>query len=162
MGVTRTRALVVTVSDGVSRGTREDRSGDALEEILMAEGYDVERSVVADEPSEIVEAIRRGADHAMIITTGGTGFGPRDVTPEATMEVIEREAPGLSHLMMARGLESTPFAALSRGRAGSFGSTLVINLPGSPRGAVESLRAVLPLLEHTLNLLGGDTEHESG
>ncbi len=162
MGVTAGKVLVITVSDGVSRGTREDGSGDALAEILSLAGYEVGRVVVPDEKQKIIEAIKEGADHSVIITTGGTGFGPRDVTPEATMEVLEREAPGLSHLITARGLTSTPYAALSRGRAGTFGSSLVLNVPGSPKGAVEAVEAVLPLFSHTLDLLRGDTEHKSG
>ena len=103
-----------------------------------------------------------GAAGAACAWTGGTGFGPRDVTPEATASVLEREAPGLVHVMLARGLESTPMAALTRARAGTVGSALVINLPGSPRGAIENLAAVIDVLPHALSLLAGDTEHHSG
>ncbi len=160
MGLTGRPALVLTVSDGVSSGTRQDLSGDAVEAVLIGAGFEIERAVVPDEIPAISTAIRAALAQArLIVTTGGTGLGPRDVTPEATVGLIEREAPGLTHLIMARGLESTPMAALSRGVAGSIGSTLVINLPGSARGAVESLEAVLEVIPHALDLLAGDTEH---
>ncbi len=160
MGIAGRPALVLTVSDGVSAGTRQDLSGDAVEAALREAGFDVERSVVPDEIAAISTAIQAGLARArLIVTTGGTGLGPRDVTPEATRALIERETPGLTHLMMARGLESTPMAALSRAGAGAIGSTLVINLPGSARGAVESLEAVLEVIPHALDLLAGDTEH---
>jgi len=158
-----TRATVITVSDGVSAGVREDLSGDALEGMLTDAGFMVGRLVVPDEQDRIADAIRSAAgSSALVLTTGGTGFGPRDVTPEATASVIEREAGGLVHLMLARGLESTPMAALSRARAGSVGSALVVNLPGSPRGATESLGAIMDLMPHVLDLLAGHTEHHSG
>ncbi|HEX6946988.1 MAG TPA: MogA/MoaB family molybdenum cofactor biosynthesis protein [Acidimicrobiia bacterium] len=158
-----TRATVITVSDGVSAGTRQDLSGDALEEMLADRGFSVKRVVVPDERDRIADAIRAAAgSSALVLTTGGTGFGPRDVTPEATVSVLEREAPGLAHLMLARGLESTPMAALSRARAGTLGPALVLNLPGSPRGATESLAAVVDLLPHVLDLLAGHTDHHSG
>ena len=160
MGVAGRLALVLTVSDGVNAGTREDLSGEAVEATLREAGFEVERSVVPDEIPAITAFLEEGCTRAaLIVTTGGTGFGPRDVTPEATAQVLEREAPGLTHLMMERGLESTPMAALSRARAGAVGSTLVINLPGSARGAVESLEAVIEVIPHALDLLGGDTEH---
>ena len=131
-----------------------------MEELLSEAGYAVSRALVADEADEISTAISEGAaDHDLIVTTGGTGFGPRDVTPEATAGVLEREAPGLVHLMLATGIQSTPMAALSRLRAGSIGSSLVLNVPGSPKGAVESLQAVIDVIPHALDLLGGDTEH---
>ena len=121
----------------------------------------VDRVVVADERPVIVEALRAQVDAGtrLIVTTGGTGFGPRDVTPEATTEVIERPAPGLSELMRAAGLEHTPMAALSRGVAGASGASLILNLPGSPKGVKESLDAVIEVLPHALRLLAGDTQH---
>jgi molybdopterin adenylyltransferase len=120
----------------------------------------VDRIVVPDEEKAIVSAIHAAAAISrLVLTTGGTGLTPRDVTPEATGLVLDREAPGLTHLMMARGLQSTPLAALSRAQAGTVGSTLVVNLPGSKRGALESLEAILEVIPHALDLLAGDTEH---
>ena len=160
MGVVARTAHVITVSDGVSSGTREDESGEALHSLLANAGFEVSRSVVPDEIQAIGAAIQTAAaGTALVVTTGGTGFGPRDVTPEATIQILEREAPGLTHMMLARGLGSTPMAGLSRARAGSIGSTLVINLPGSTKGAVEGLEAVLEVIPHALDLLAGDTEH---
>lgn len=155
-------AHVITVSDGVHHGTREDDSGDALTRMLVANGAEVSRSVVPDERAEIAAAVRVAASSArLVLTTGGTGLGPRDVTPEATADVLERSTPGLVHLMLARGIESTPMAALTRATAGSVGSSLVVNLPGSPRGASENLSALLPVVPHALDLLAGDTEHRA-
>jgi molybdenum cofactor synthesis domain-containing protein len=162
---TATRAAVLTVSDGVTQGTREDASGDAAVELLRDGGFEVtERRVVPDERSEIESALRDlAAGHGLVVTTGGTGFGPRDVTPEATRAVIDREAPGLAELMRATGLAHTPMAALSRGVAGAVGATLILNLPGSPRGVRESLASVLPVVPHAVELLGGAAgEHPTG
>jgi molybdenum cofactor synthesis domain-containing protein len=151
---------VLTVSDGVSAGTREDISGDALAELLVGEGYQVTRDLVPDEADQIAAAIERAAKHsALVVTTGGTGFGPRDITPEATLSVLDREAPGLVQAMVAAGLESTPMAALSRARAGTVGRSLVVNVPGSPQGATESLGAILGAIPHALALLAGESTH---
>ncbi len=154
---------MITVSDGVAAGAREDLSGAALDQALSDAGFEVSRLTVPDERSLISMAISGAAMAShLVVTTGGTGFGPRDVTPEATGDVLEREAPGLVQLMVSRGLESTPMAALSRPKAGSVGTALVLNLPGSPAGATESLAAVMELLPHALALLAGHTRHHGG
>lgn len=153
------RAAVVTVSDGVAQGTRADESGDLAETILRDADFEIgRREVVPDERGEIESLLRGLADErafGLVVTTGGTGFGPRDVTPEATRAVLEREAPGLAELMRRVGLEATPMAALSRAVAGSRGTTLILNLPGSPKGVREGLGAVLPVVGHAIELLGG-------
>ena len=158
-------AAVLTVSDGVTHGTRVDASGDEAAALLAAAGFEVStREVVADERVEIEAALTRLAKgHALVVTTGGTGFGPRDVTPEATKAVLEREAAGLAELMRTAGIAHTPMAALSRATAGTIGEALVVNLPGSPSGVRESLDALLPVLPHAVGLLGGATgEHPTG
>src|SRR4029079_18394543 len=129
------RTAVLTISDGVSQGTREDKSGDVLEGLLAGEGYEVERRVVPDERDAIADAISQlAAGAGLVLTTGGTGLGPRDVTPEATMNVLDRAAPGIAEAIRADAGTRTPHALLSRGVAGVVGTTLVVNLPGSPGG----------------------------
>ena len=157
-------AAVVTVSDGVAEGVREDQSGRAVARALEDQGYEVAaREAVPDDRALIEGALRRLSDSsALVVTTGGTGFGPRDVTPEATRAVLDREAPGLAEAMRAAGRAATPLADLSRGLAGTIGSALVLNLPGSPRGALEGLAAVLQVLPHALELLEGNTAHGPG
>ena len=152
---------MLTVSDGVVAGTREDTSGDVLQELLEGDGYEVVRRAVADERDEIARAIEALADEApLVLTTGGTGFGPRDVTPEATHSVLEREAPGISEAIRADSLAKTPHALLSRGVAGMRGATLVVNLPGSPGGCRDGFAVLRPALEHALRLLSEQTtEH---
>lgn len=160
------RAAVITVSDGVTAGTRADESGQAAEDILRGAGFAVtDRSSVPDERSAIETRLKAlvAQGIGLVVTTGGTGFGPRDVTPEATRAVIDRESPGLAELMRAAGLETTPMAALSRAVAGSLGGTLILNLPGSPAGVRESLEAVLSVVPHALELLAGATgPHPTG
>ena len=151
------RAAVLTVSDGVAHGEREDRSGDLLEELLGADGYEVARRVVPDERDAIADAIADLADEAsLVLTTGGTGLGNRDVTPEATTTVLERFAPGIAEAIRADSIARTPHGLLSRGIAGVRGRTLVANLPGSPGGCRDGYAVLRPALEHALELLAGE------
>lgn len=155
-------AAVLTLSDQGAAGHREDTSGPAIRERLAELGIAIgDQAIQSDDPDAIVARLRewvaQGLD--LIVTTGGTGFGPRDNTPEATRRVIEREAPGLSELMRAEGLSKTPMAALSRGICGIAAGTLIINLPGSERAVRENLDALAPVLPHALQLIAGDTEH---
>jgi molybdenum cofactor synthesis domain-containing protein len=153
-------ALVLTASDRSAAGTREDASGAALAERLAGLGFDVERRVVPDDQAAIAAALRDGAaSHPLVVTTGGTGLTPRDVTPQATLEVIDYEVPGLAEAMRADGRVKTPFAALSRSVVGVRGRSLIVNTPGSPKGALESLEAVIPVLDHALETLAGPHDH---
>jgi molybdopterin adenylyltransferase len=151
-------AKVLTVSDGVVEGTREDRSGTALAERLAAAGFEVvERRVTADGVESVAAALRDLATGfaGLVVTTGGTGFGPRDLTPEGTLAVLEREAPGLAEAMRL----VSPLGRLSRAMAGTVGQALVLNTPGSSKGAVETLDAVIDVVPHALDLLSGGRPH---
>jgi molybdopterin adenylyltransferase len=152
------QAKVVTVSDGVAEGTREDRSGEALSDRLRAAGFDVvERIVSPDGTDTVHDVLRRAAEGfaGLIVTTGGTGFGPRDLTPEGTLAAIDRQAPGLAEAMRL----TSPLGRLSRAVAGTVDRALVLNTPGSTRGCVECLDAVLDVVPHALELLAGGRPH---
>ena len=155
-------AAVITVSDSCYEGTRVDLSGPAVTEVLIAGGFAVvERIIVADEQPAIEQALRRCAERAsLVVTTGGTGIAPRDVTPEATRNVCDRLLDGVPEAMRAEGRRETIYASLSRALCGTLGQSIIVNLPGSPRGAVTSLTTVLPLISHALTLLAGtETPH---
>jgi molybdopterin adenylyltransferase len=154
---------VLTVSDRVSRGEANDGSGDLLEELLRGDGYEVERRVVADEADEIAAAIEElAARAAVVLTTGGTGLAPRDVTPEATRTVLQREAPGIAEALRADSIAKTPHGLLSRGVAGVLGRTLVVNLPGSTGGCRDGYAVLRPALDHALALLADEpTTHRA-
>ena len=151
------KAAVLTVSDGVAAGDRDDRSGDVLAELLAADGYDVLRRVVPDERGAVAAAIvELAAQAALVLTTGGTGLGPRDVTPEATAEVLDRIAPGIAEALRADSIAKTPHGLLSRGAAGVRGRSLVVNLPGSPGGCRDGFAVLRPALSPALALLAGE------
>ncbi len=154
------KVAIITVSDRSSRGEREDASGPAIKEMMEAAGHEiVSEEVIPDEQYEIEERLSRIGDHHLadlVLTTGGTGFGPRDLTPEATRAIIEREAPGLAEAMRAASLAKTPHAMLSRAVAGIYGETLIVNLPGSPKAVRENLEVILPALPHAVGLIRGE------
>ena len=152
---------MLTISDGVAAETRNDESGRALSDRLAAFGYEVNRGVVGDDPAAITAAVRAAVDagHRLVVTSGGTGLGPRDRTPQALRPLLDYEVPGLGEAMRAMGRASTPLADLSRSFGGVIGQSLLICVPGSPTGALESVTAVQPLLAHALATLAGDTAH---
>lgn len=157
------RVGILTISDGVHRGDREDASGELISEWATEAGFEERvREVTADESTEITRILLNWCDREecdLIVTTGGTGFSERDVTPEATRAVLEREAPGISELIRSRGGQETPYAALGRGVAGLRGRTLIVNLPGSPSGVEDGLQALSEVVEHAASILRGHTEH---
>jgi molybdopterin adenylyltransferase len=155
-------ALVLTASDRSAEGTREDASGEALANRLTGLGFAVQRQVVADDRARIAAALTAAADrHPLIVTTGGTGLTPRDVTPQATLDVVDYEVPGLAEAMRAEGRAKTPFASLSRSVVGVRGRALIVNTPGSPKAALESLDSIVPVLDHALETLAGPFDHSA-
>ena len=160
---TQIRAVVITVSDACSRGERKDDSGDLLVELLREAGAEiVERDLVSDDLEPLIELLRRRAERAdvnLIMTTGGTGFGPRDNTPEATRATIERDAPGIAEAMRSESLKHTPMGMISRGVCGIRSGCLIVNLPGSPKAVRENFAVIKPVLPHVVDLLAGHTRH---
>jgi molybdopterin adenylyltransferase len=160
---TQIHAVVITSSDACSRGERQDASGEALVQLLTELGAQiVAKEMLSDDLEPLAETLRAYADRAdvnLIVTTGGTGFGPRDNTPEATLRVIEREAPGLAEAMRMETLKDTPMAMISRGVCGIRSATLIVNLPGSPKAVRESFAVIKPVLNHAVELLAGQTRH---
>jgi molybdenum cofactor biosynthesis protein B len=155
-----TPALVLTISDGVAAGVRHDDAGQALAGALAAQGFAVDRGAVADERADIEAALRAAAPaHSLVVTTGGTGLTPRDVTPQATQAVVDYEVPGLAEAIRAAGRAKTPMADLSRGVVGVLDRSLIVNVPGSPRAALESIDALAPTLRHALETLAGPFDH---
>ena len=158
-------AVIITASDACARGEREDKSGEALIELLTELGaHIIAKEILADDLEALSDRLREYADNSevnLIVTTGGTGFGPRDNTPEATRRIIEREAPGLAEAMRVETLKHTPMAMISRGVAGIRSSTLIVNLPGSPKAVRESFAVIKPVLSHAIDLLSGDTRHNA-
>ena len=156
------KVVILTISDRGSRGEREDASGPLIEEMVKnLPGQVIHYQIIPDEKEEIAEALRQSADQLkadLVLTTGGTGLSPRDVTPDATLKVIEKEVPGFSEAMRAESLKKTPHAMISRAVTGVRGSTLIVNLPGSPKSVRENLNVVLPALPHALSKLKGDPE----
>ena len=157
------RAAVITVSDACASGHREDTSGRALVELLSEHGAEiVETKILADDPDPLTDALRmlcERSDVNLIVTTGGTGLGPRDNTPEATLKLLEREAPGVAEAIRAESLKHTPMAMISRGVCGVCSGTLIVNLPGSPKAVRECFAVIKPVLSHAIDLLGGKTAH---
>ena len=162
--MTKIKAVVITASDACARGEREDTSGAALVELLGELGATVvQTKILSDDLEPLVQSLREFAareDVNLIITTGGTGLGPRDNTPEATQRVIEREAPGIAEAIRAESLKVTPMAMISRGVCGVCSGTLIVNLPGSPKAVKESFSVIAPVLPHALDLLAGKTAHQ--
>jgi molybdopterin adenylyltransferase len=160
------RVGIITISDRSSAGARQDLSGPALRDLIQTQGWEVVRiSVIPDDMQQIKDLLAAWADSGefdILLTTGGTGFSPRDVTPEATAEIIQRDAPGLAEAMRAESLKITPHAMMSRARAGIRGSTLIVNLPGSPKAAVENFNVILPIVQHAVQLLSNDPDAEDG
>ena len=160
---TQIHAVIITASDACARGEREDKSGEFLVQLLTELGaHIVAKEILSDDLETLSDKLREYADRPdvnLIVTTGGTGFGPRDNTPEATLQVIERAAPGLAEAMRIETLKKTPMAMISRGVSGIRSATLIVNLPGSPKAVRESFEVIRPVLNHVIDLLAGDTRH---